>query len=75
MPLTTNLIEDAHPLRIRIKAQGQLFKDSDLLIDQIRAVDNQRLTKGPLLICNKDFMKRVYKAILEVLGTQIEDLV
>ena len=50
IPLTTNLIEDAEPLRIRIRAQGLLEKDSDLLIDQIRAIDNQRLVKGPLLL-------------------------
>ena len=44
IPLTTNLIEDAEPLRIRIKAQYKLEKDYDLLIDQIRAIDNKRLT-------------------------------
>ena len=37
IPLTTNLIEDAEPLRIRISALGQLRRDSDLLIDQLRA--------------------------------------
>ena len=31
-------------LRVRIDAQGRLEKDSDLLIDQLRAIDNSRLT-------------------------------
>jgi len=33
IPLTTKLIDDTQPLRIRIKAQARLAKDSDLLID------------------------------------------
>src|SRR5579864_4675955 len=48
VPLTTNLIDDAEPLRIRVHAQSSLRHDSDLLIDQIRAIDNERLSKGPL---------------------------
>jgi mRNA interferase MazF len=68
IPLTTKLIDDTEPLRIRIKAQYKLEKDSDLLIDQIRAIDNKRLTIGPLMICDNQFMKKVYKAISEVIG-------
>ncbi len=49
IPLTTNLIDDAEPLRIRIPAEKRLQHDSDLLIDQVRAVDNSRLIEGPLL--------------------------
>jgi mRNA interferase MazF len=75
IPLTTNLIDDAEPLRIRIKAQDQLFKDSDLLIDQIRAIDNKRLSTEPLTTCDKHFMRKVHKAILEVIGIQSEDLI
>jgi len=48
IPLTTNLIEDAEPLRIRVKAREKLARDSDLLIDQIRAIDNRRITSGPI---------------------------
>ena len=48
IPLTTNLIDDANPLRIRVQKQDRLEKDSDLLIDQIRAIDNKRLIDGPL---------------------------
>ena len=66
IPLTTNLIDDAYPLRIRIKAQGSLEKDSDLLIDQIRSIDNKRLIKGPLAQCN--IMQTVQQAIMETIG-------
>jgi mRNA interferase MazF len=68
IPLTTNLIDDAEPLRIRIPAQGLLEKDSDLLIDQVRAIDNQRLVKGPLLQLDEDSLEETEKAINEVLG-------
>lgn len=68
IPLTTKLIDNAEPLRLRIEAQEKLVQDSDLLIDQIRAIDNQRLTSGPLAQCNKKFLERVYLAIQEILG-------
>jgi mRNA interferase MazF len=74
IPLTTNLINDAEPLRIRLKATDQLEKDSDLLIDQIRSIDNKRLVKGPLSKCNMDFMKIVQKAILNVIDCQVQSL-
>lgn len=68
IPLTTKLINDAEPLRLRIKAKLKLKKDSDLLVDQIRAIDNARLINGPLLQCTEDFMDKVYAAIGEVIG-------
>ena len=67
VPLTTRLIEDAEPLRIRIPAHGRLKKDSDLLLDQLRAIDNARLIEGPLLQCSPQVMLRVRNALIEVL--------
>ncbi len=68
IPLTTQIVDDAAPLRIRIKAAGKLKKDSDLLIDQIHAIDNKRLISGPLLLCNSSLMESVYLAASEVIG-------
>ena len=68
VPLTTKLINDTEPLRLRVKARQQLEKDSDLLIDQIRAIDNKRLIKGPLMRCGEGFMEDVYDAIKDVMG-------
>ena len=67
IPLTTHLLEDAEPLRIRIAAQGRLMQDSDLLIDQLRAIDNRRLTEGPLMQCTEKLMTRVHMAIRDVM--------
>lgn len=68
IPLTTKLIDDAAPLRIRIPAQDKLKKDSDLLIDQLRAIDNLRLVNGPLLSLDKDLMKDIYSSVCLVIG-------
>jgi mRNA interferase MazF len=67
VPLTTKLIDDAEPLRIRIPAGQSLRRDSDLLIDQLRAVDNRRIAKGPLLRLDGALMERVETALREVL--------
>lgn len=69
IPLTTQLMEDAEPLRIRVVAQGRLTADSDLLIDQLRAIDNRRLIDGPLLRCDGELMMRVNTAIRDLLET------
>ena len=66
VPLTTNLVEDAEPLRIRVSAGGRL-RESDLLIDQLRAIDNRRLVQGPLGRLPEAVMVRVGQALSEVL--------
>jgi mRNA interferase MazF len=68
IPLTTNLVDNTEPLRIRMAAHDRLKQESDLLIDQIRSIDIKRLTQGPIALCEKKFMNRVYKAIAEVIG-------
>lgn len=68
IPLTTQLIENAEPLRFRILAQDNLEKDSDLLIDQLIAIDNRRLLKGPLMQCSPSVMQYIYDLVRDVLG-------
>jgi mRNA interferase MazF len=43
-PITTNVKEEIAILRVHLK-RGQLEKLSDILIDQVRAIDNKRLIK------------------------------
>ena len=69
VPLTTKLIDDAAPLRIRVPAGGRLRQDSDLLIAQLRAIDNRRIVRGPLATLGSSLMGLVDEAILEVLGS------
>jgi mRNA interferase MazF len=68
IPLTTNLIDDVEPLRLRIRASGKLTKDSDLLVDQIRAIDNRRLINDALLQLDESTLASVYNAVQEVAG-------
>lgn len=67
VPLTTRLADDAEPLRIRVPAAGKLRKDSDLLIDQLRAIDNQRLIAGPLTRLTPTQLRKVSQCLQEVL--------
>ena len=43
-PITTNVQPDVELLRVHLK-EGQLDRQSDVLVDQIRAIDNKRLIK------------------------------
>jgi mRNA interferase MazF len=50
LPLTSQLIEDAAPLRYRIPARDELESDSDIMLDQTRTIDNRRITSDMLTI-------------------------
>ena len=67
VPLTTTLIEAAEPLRIRVPKATGLKQASDLLIDQLRAIDNRRLVRGPLACLPRPLIARVEMALREVL--------
>ncbi|MFZ2889647.1 type II toxin-antitoxin system PemK/MazF family toxin [Sulfuricurvum sp.] len=43
LPMTTVLIDDAEPLRFRVKKRASLEVDSDILVAHARAVDKERL--------------------------------
>ncbi len=45
-PITTNVLGDSEILRVHIsKGIANLHEDCDIMIDQIRAIDNKRLIK------------------------------
>jgi mRNA interferase MazF len=67
IPLTTNVMLGAEPLRVHVPASGQLPRNSDLLIDQLRAIDNRRLVQGPLTRLPPSLVREVAEAIREVL--------
>ena len=45
MPLSTDLIENMEPYRMRIPKRDNLKQDSDILINQIRTLSKQRISK------------------------------
>ncbi len=67
VPLTTRLADDAEPLRLRVPAAGKLKQVSDLLLDQLRAIDNQRLVTGPLTRLTSAQIQSVDHALRDVL--------
>jgi len=67
VPLTTKLTDNAEPLRIRVEPQGTLGRRSDLLIDQLRAIDNARLIRGPLTTLDAGAVSHVDEALRQVL--------
>ena len=45
-PLTTAVVDDAEPLRVRVPTRTKGFrKATDILIDQVRSIDNKRLLR------------------------------
>lgn len=43
MPLSSDLVEDMHPYRIRVSKRENLKVDSDILINQVRALSKTRI--------------------------------
>ena len=43
LPLSTDLIDDMEPYRMRISKRENLKQDSDILINQIRTLSKQRI--------------------------------
>jgi mRNA interferase MazF len=66
-PITTNVILGIELLRIHLKT-GQLDKLSDVLVDQVRAIDNRRLIKklGQLTKEQRNSLKTNLKIVLDI---------
>ena len=66
-PITTNVKPEIELLRVHLN-KGQLDKISDILVDQIRAIDNQRLLKrlGKLTAYQQAKLKTNLRIILEL---------
>jgi len=57
IPLSTSLVDDAQPIRYRIKSRDKLKEDSDLIITQIRAIDNARFIEKLGCLTNDELKK------------------
>ena len=57
IPLNTSLIDDVEPLRYRISKRDNLKEDSDIVITQIRAIDNDRFIKKLATVTRKEMQK------------------
>jgi len=71
LPISTVLIDDAYPLRYRITQRDKLEKTSDILCDQIRALDNQRILEGLLTKITYQEMLEIDKQVKIVLDIEV----
>ena len=67
IPFTTVLIDDAEPIRMRILNRESLIKDSDLIITQIRSIDNSRLIEKVASFTPEEYIK-VKELFQELIG-------
>jgi mRNA interferase MazF len=59
LPLTTQLIEDAAPLRYRLTSRDGLEYDSDVMLDQTRTIDNRRISGDMLTNLSEQEMGKI----------------
>ncbi len=64
-PLTTSLIDDSEPLRMRLTKRANLDEESDILVAQIRAIDNSRFIEK-LAVLNDDEIAKLKKLFEEI---------
>ncbi len=66
-PLSTYLVDDAEPIRFRIKKREKLQKDSDIVLTQIRAIDNERFIEklGSLTQSELSKIKELFDEIID----------
>jgi mRNA interferase MazF len=71
IPGTTNIRtqapDDDYPLRVRIQKTGKLKLDTDLMIDQVRAIDNVRLIEQ-LCVLTPVHLKKIEQALKLLAG-------
>jgi len=57
MPLSTKLIDNMQPYRMRLKKRDNLKQDSDILINHIRAISKKRVTSKIAKITKYEYEK------------------
>ena len=55
MPLSTDLIDNMEPYRMRILKRENLKKDSDVLINQIRTLSKQRIKEKIATVTDEEY--------------------
>lgn len=67
MPLSTHLVDDSQPIRYRLSKRDNLKKDSDVVITQIRAIDNDRFIENLGSLTNEE-LKDIKELLNEILA-------
>lgn len=69
VPLSTLLLDDAMPYRLRIKARDRLLKDSDACVNEVRALSKVRVmeTLGRL---SASELKQLVSCLCQILSVE-----
>ena len=59
LPMTTRLVADAAPLRVRIESREGLESDSDVMTDQVRTIDKRRFCSDMLTAASPREMAQI----------------
>lgn len=68
LPLTTQIYPGFKRWRILIPARDRLLKDCQVVTDQPRALDRDRVDEGPLTTLSAEEMAAVERSVVAVMG-------
>jgi mRNA interferase MazF len=71
LPLTTQPRPEYEPLRVTIRAREKLRQDCQVMVDQVRTLDRERVGEGPLTQLTDLEMAAVERALAGVLGLRL----
>ena len=73
IPLTSRIVDNAVPLRFRISPRNDLQSDSEIMLDQIRSIDNRRISNEVLTVLTRQELAEVEEYLRIVLGFDLSD--
>ncbi len=73
IPLTSRPVNNVAPLRFRISAREGLQSDSDVMLDQVRTIDNRRISNEALTVFTKPELAEIEEYLRIVLGFNLFD--
>ena len=68
LPLTTSIVDNSYPLRYRIQKRDKLVETSEILCDQIRSIDVNRLHTNIITSLTKEEMILIEDQVQIILG-------
>ena len=66
MPLSTKCIADVYPYRVRLTKRENLYKESDVLINQLRTVSKKRVIEYISCITDHEY-KQIKDALCQLI--------
>jgi mRNA interferase MazF len=67
MPLTTQLSSRTNVLRFHISSREQLLQHSDVMLDQIRTIDNRRFCSAAIAQITQDEWQQIKQMLCRLL--------